>query len=570
MRSLSSLRFLRVNPSAALVCLLFLSILMGVTACSKGGASSLATDPSPSPWDPQIPGSSGSNHSSLISISKTTSTHSGRLSGLGQALSGDQLVTVDFDMTEDLGNFGSITLMATVEDIPAGLQGSATAYLMSLSDGVNEYVHLSEACKANGIYSCSNNTCNVNSNCTTVWPSAYADESIWEIKQAIDLSTPGLVSVNTFPSCNWEGGSPFNAEQPACAFNSTFFPSSYTSSNQNKRLRFGTTYRAQYALIANGYVSLPSSYSATLNFSLVKKMNRNETLTGAVDVNIILVGSENVTQSRTPIGKRNLNSLMKHVGDLLGQATSGLQLGSIHLIEWNNDIGNSFKDLNLDHEAALLASTGFLVPSEYENHALNIFLVNSITSSSSSGDLTILGVSGGIGGPIGTGIPNGGLLFSTLGTLGSMNAQCPATEAICSDQQIDEDFYSLVGVMAHEIGHYLGLFHTSESGGNEHDPVLDTPICTSTESVNGNSWITPQSCRTDARQFPLNSGKTCLSECPSYDPSHGVFCSEAVACPFNNLMWWLAKDYSASTHVGDGNLISNQQGMIVNYSPFVQ
>ena len=30
---------------------------------------------------------------------------------------------------------------------------------------------------------------------------------------------------------------------------------------------------------------------------------------------------------------------------------------------------------------------------------------------------------------------------------------------------------------AHEIGHYLGLYHTSERDGSEHDPIGDTPEC---------------------------------------------------------------------------------------------
>ena len=33
--------------------------------------------------------------------------------------------------------------------------------------------------------------------------------------------------------------------------------------------------------------------------------------------------------------------------------------------------------------------------------------------------------------------------------------------------------------MAHELGHQVGLFHTSESDGSYHDPLVDTPECTS-------------------------------------------------------------------------------------------
>ena len=30
---------------------------------------------------------------------------------------------------------------------------------------------------------------------------------------------------------------------------------------------------------------------------------------------------------------------------------------------------------------------------------------------------------------------------------------------------------------AHEIGHYLGLYHTSERDGRQHDPIADTAEC---------------------------------------------------------------------------------------------
>ena len=32
---------------------------------------------------------------------------------------------------------------------------------------------------------------------------------------------------------------------------------------------------------------------------------------------------------------------------------------------------------------------------------------------------------------------------------------------------------------AHEVGHYLGLYHTSEHDGGAHDPIADTPECAS-------------------------------------------------------------------------------------------
>lgn len=39
------------------------------------------------------------------------------------------------------------------------------------------------------------------------------------------------------------------------------------------------------------------------------------------------------------------------------------------------------------------------------------------------------------------------------------------------------DVEGMASTVAHEVGHYLGLYHTSESSGNQHDPIPDTPTC---------------------------------------------------------------------------------------------
>ncbi len=43
------------------------------------------------------------------------------------------------------------------------------------------------------------------------------------------------------------------------------------------------------------------------------------------------------------------------------------------------------------------------------------------------------------------------------------------------DGSLDAD--GLASSLAHEIGHFMGLYHTSERSGNDHDPIEDTPEC---------------------------------------------------------------------------------------------
>ncbi|TXD36327.1 hypothetical protein FRC96_09620 [Lujinxingia vulgaris] len=48
--------------------------------------------------------------------------------------------------------------------------------------------------------------------------------------------------------------------------------------------------------------------------------------------------------------------------------------------------------------------------------------------------------------------------------------------------------------VAHEAGHYLGLFHTTERDGASHDPLDDTPECPSSRDSNGDDFVSPEEC----------------------------------------------------------------------------
>ncbi|MEM1348241.1 MAG: M43 family zinc metalloprotease, partial [Myxococcota bacterium] len=89
--------------------------------------------------------------------------------------------------------------------------------------------------------------------------------------------------------------------------------------------------------------------------------------------------------------------------------------------------------------------------------SVNAFLVEDFNIPDMRG---LLGVSGGIPGAAGLHGTNGsGLVFSTA-SLGTDNATLGQT-------------------FAHELGHFLGLRHTTEHLGRAHDPITDTPECLS-------------------------------------------------------------------------------------------
>ncbi len=87
--------------------------------------------------------------------------------------------------------------------------------------------------------------------------------------------------------------------------------------------------------------------------------------------------------------------------------------------------------------------------------ALNFFMVEEIQGSRAG--YTVLGVAGGIPGPPEHGTRRSGVAVSMAGFRHS-----PGQLAL---------------TMAHEAGHYLGLFHTSEASGRASDPLADTPTC---------------------------------------------------------------------------------------------
>jgi len=96
--------------------------------------------------------------------------------------------------------------------------------------------------------------------------------------------------------------------------------------------------------------------------------------------------------------------------------------------------------------------------------AVHIVLVRSIDD----GGGPLAGYALGLPGPFDVDRPNAAVLVAT------------APFASPSTGNIDLD--GLAVTCAHEMGHYLGLYHTSERDGSLHDPISDTPECTANGS----------------------------------------------------------------------------------------
>ncbi len=541
----------------------FLIVALGIVlaspmACKKteSGAASggvTCTDISGTPWTPSITGAGAGNHDATVVVSNEVYTGSGNVTGVGNAYTGRE-ITVTFPMTEDLGAYGSITLNAEPTTFPLS-SGSAYPMLVSLHDGTNEWVNLDPTCASQGMYDCTSGSCVARASCAPVSPSSFVDREHYLQNQ---IAIFGYTSVNTFPRCNWAGGSAGSATSPSCG--SVGF-----LSGGKLRSGVGVTYTAKYILLTSHYSSVPSSgYTGGLKVTVTKK--KDTTSGGAVDVNVILVGNKNINDSRTAKGQQNLNLLFEKVHAHLNQAGTGVKLGTVTPIEWScQEGGDSYATADIDALDTMFSAGNSKIPSSTSGKAINLYLVSTITSSSTAG-LTILGVSGGIGGPTINGTGSSGLVFSSFNKMATFNPSCSLGSCPITSQE--KSFVDMGSTIAHEAGHYLGLNHLSESSGSTHDPVLDTPVCT-TKSGNPN-YITTTSCRTlDSSTHPV-TGNTCSSQCGTYSTVSGTYCPAAVECQFNHLMWWLAKNFTPSTGTGDGNIISSNSSVQLNYNAFVQ
>jgi hypothetical protein len=105
--------------------------------------------------------------------------------------------------------------------------------------------------------------------------------------------------------------------------------------------------------------------------------------------------------------------------------------------------------------------------------ALNLFIIQSFT------DVSLFGIAGGIPGP--NGIPG----TASSGVVVALEPHYLEDE----EGEWALDTRELASTIAHELGHQLGLFHTTEEEGEAHDPISDTPEC----DTNGGEAI-PSAC----------------------------------------------------------------------------
>jgi hypothetical protein len=436
---------------------------------------------------------------------------------------------------------------------------------------------------------CTGGTCYWRSGCGPQSPTAFPGDTLsdrrerWSYQQGIlDDSS---MSVNRFPTCDWTSGT------PTCELNG-LLPAP-------GQLRTGAsrTYTARYVLLSNlpHMATFAGRKTGGIRLSVVRKKDGDggANIRGAVDVNVVIVGSKNIEDSRTDKGKQNLNELFKHVHSHYASNTPAspmnVRLGKVSVYEWDcANGGDAYANVPTSDLRKFFATGSALLPSDGEGKALNVFLTTTIGGSTS----TILGVSGGIPGPPLNGTGMSGLVFASMGKLATYNGLCDGV-APCPVALQSGSFVDMGATISHEMGHFLGLYHLSE--GNRiapapateplHDSLPDTPACRRTvATTSGSHYLlaSSSSCLASDGSHPMqglptaapyNSVARCNEACPGYSTSSLTgFCPQAVECEFNHVMWWTAKSFvsNGSTYATDGNLFSPASADGVNLSSFVR
>jgi hypothetical protein len=160
---------------------------------------------------------------------------------------------------------------------------------------------------------------------------------------------------------------------------------------------------------------------------------------------------------------------------------ANIELGSVRFKALPDAIAK-YGDVGLDvDEQGGCAEVPQLLANAEPGNALNIFLVSSLHSGETKKGNEVVGIDGTIPGPasIGGTVASGAAVsVEDLGARpsgvspGSPGDPCSSTQLDlnCGDDRV-------AYIIAHEAGHFLGLYHTTESLGTSYDPLRDTAQC---------------------------------------------------------------------------------------------
>jgi hypothetical protein len=169
-----------------------------------------------------------------------------------------------------------------------------------------------------------------------------------------------------------------------------------------------------------------------------------------LSLNLYFVGVQGVSAS-TASNDRDIQAMVSMMKGIYSKM--GITVEVANYYDANSTVTQNYSIIRDFYDVFNLVATS--QAPEGGPYSVNVFLINDFNVSDAPG---LLGISTGIPGMAALhGSSGSGLVFSTA-TLG-------------------EDNKTLGQTMAHEVGHFLGLRHTTEHLGSAEDPITDTPRC---------------------------------------------------------------------------------------------
>jgi hypothetical protein len=232
-----------------------------------------------------------------------------------------------------------------------------------------------------------------------------------------------------------------------------------------------------------------------------------------------------------------MQRLVSSLGEFF--AGAGVCLGTVtwyDLPDWARERWRN--GLDLDPDTPCDAGLGQLLTLSAPGRHMNLFLVPTMAFTESDGTPgNVVGIDGTIPGPSGfSGTVQSGAAASAEGLRD--------TDACTSQVSLSCGPDLTAYIAAHEAGHFLGLYHTTEADGGSFDPIADTPTCGCA------------SCAAPANQSFCGTGGGVVT---------GNDCLRSLqSCGGGrNLMFWLLGNVSTGR-------VSPEQGRIMRANPLVR
>jgi hypothetical protein len=210
--------------------------------------------------------------------------------------------------------------------------------------------------------------------------------------------------------------------------------------------------------------SAPTTVKVT---ALLKRAPSPVVTQGQIDLNLFFVGVPGLDAARAQTDTR-FQQIFNQVKDIWGKV--GITLGNVSYLDASPADAAQFSDLDENDLGALMTRS----KNAARDNAMNVFFVNSISGGTLAG-YVILGVSAGL--------PGAPIRGTSASGLAVTMADFP------------QGLGQIAETWAHEGGHNLGLFHTTENSGTAFDPLPDTPECTRARDANGNRVLESNECQ---------------------------------------------------------------------------